>query len=53
MQGLRVMSRGERLGLATLSSVAGVKEEASAMACGFALGPASMPVAASHRPIWV
>ncbi|MBF0864225.1 MAG: single-stranded-DNA-specific exonuclease RecJ [Gluconobacter potus] len=39
MQGLRVMSRGERLGLATLSSVAGVKEEASAMACGFALGP--------------
>ena len=39
MQGLRVMARGERLGLATLSSVAGVKEEASAMACGFALGP--------------
>ncbi|GBR24263.1 single-stranded-DNA-specific exonuclease RecJ [Gluconobacter japonicus] len=39
MQGLRVMGRGERLGLATLSSVAGVKEEASAMACGFALGP--------------
>ncbi|MEJ5154223.1 single-stranded-DNA-specific exonuclease RecJ [Gluconobacter wancherniae] len=39
MQGLRVMARGERLGLATLSSVAGVREEASAMACGFALGP--------------
>ncbi|EHH68926.1 single-stranded-DNA-specific exonuclease RecJ [Gluconobacter morbifer] len=39
MQGLRVMSRGERLGLATLSSVAGVKDDASAMSCGFALGP--------------
>ncbi|QDH16582.1 single-stranded-DNA-specific exonuclease RecJ [Swingsia samuiensis] len=39
MQGLRVMARGERLGLATLASVAGVKNDASAMACGFALGP--------------
>ena len=38
-QGLRVMGRGERLGLATLASVAGVKETASAMACGFAIGP--------------
>lgn len=38
-QGLRIMGRGERLGLATLASVAGVKETASAMACGFALGP--------------
>ncbi|WP_336945724.1 single-stranded-DNA-specific exonuclease RecJ [Asaia sp. HN010] len=38
-QGLRVMGRGERLGLATLASVAGVKETASAMACGFGIGP--------------
>lgn len=38
-QGLKVMARGARLGLSTLSSVAGVREEASAMACGFALGP--------------
>lgn len=38
-QGLRVLGRGERLGLATLASVAGVRETASAMACGFALGP--------------
>ncbi|MDL2171175.1 MULTISPECIES: single-stranded-DNA-specific exonuclease RecJ [Asaia] len=38
-QGLRVMGRGERLGLSTLASVAGVKETASAMACGFAIGP--------------
>ncbi|GBR44478.1 single-stranded-DNA-specific exonuclease RecJ [Neokomagataea tanensis NBRC 106556] len=38
-QGLKVMARGERLGLTTLSSVAGVREDASAMSCGFALGP--------------
>ncbi|MBR0558934.1 single-stranded-DNA-specific exonuclease RecJ [Neokomagataea anthophila] len=38
-QGLKVMARGERLGLVTLSSVAGVREDASAMSCGFALGP--------------
>ncbi|WP_367159170.1 single-stranded-DNA-specific exonuclease RecJ [Kozakia baliensis] len=38
-QGLRILGRGERLGLATLASVAAVKEAASAMACGFALGP--------------
>ncbi|RUT24571.1 single-stranded-DNA-specific exonuclease RecJ [Asaia sp. W19] len=38
-QGLRVMGRGERLGLSTLASVAGVKETASAMACGFGIGP--------------
>ncbi|WP_025886103.1 single-stranded-DNA-specific exonuclease RecJ [Asaia prunellae] len=38
-QGLRVMGRGERLGLATLASVAGVKETTSAMACGFGIGP--------------
>ncbi|AQS88200.1 single-stranded-DNA-specific exonuclease RecJ [Neoasaia chiangmaiensis NBRC 101099] len=38
-QGLRVLGRGERLGLATLASVAMVKESASAMACGFAFGP--------------
>ncbi|GBR53849.1 single-stranded-DNA-specific exonuclease RecJ [Neokomagataea thailandica NBRC 106555] len=38
-QGLKVMARGERLGLVTLSAVAGVREDASAMSCGFALGP--------------
>lgn len=38
-QGLRVLGRGERLGLATLASVAMVRDTASAMACGFAFGP--------------
>lgn len=38
-QGLRVLGRGERLGLATLASVAMVRDMASAMACGYAFGP--------------
>lgn len=38
-QGLKVMNRRERIGLAALANVAGVKANASAMSCGFALGP--------------
>lgn len=38
-QGLRVLGRGERLGLATLASVAMVRDTASPTACGFAFGP--------------
>ncbi|MBA5725657.1 single-stranded-DNA-specific exonuclease RecJ [Bombella favorum] len=38
-QGLKVMNRRQRIGLAALANVAGVKANASAMSCGFALGP--------------
>ncbi|MCX5616053.1 single-stranded-DNA-specific exonuclease RecJ [Bombella sp. TMW 2.2559] len=38
-QGLKVMNRRQRIGLAALAHVAGVKANASAMSCGFALGP--------------
>lgn len=38
-QGLRVMARRARPGLAALLDVAGVREAPSAMHCGFALGP--------------
>ncbi|QDH13408.1 single-stranded-DNA-specific exonuclease RecJ [Formicincola oecophyllae] len=38
-QGIAVLGRGERVGLRALSTVAGVRESTSAMACGFALGP--------------
>ena len=38
-QGLRVMARGDRPGIAALLSVAQVTERPTAMTCGFALGP--------------
>ncbi|MXV45086.1 single-stranded-DNA-specific exonuclease RecJ [Saccharibacter sp. 17.LH.SD] len=38
-QGLKVMNQHRRLGLAHLAHVAGVKNNSSAMSCGFALGP--------------
>lgn len=38
-QGLKVMSKRQRIGLSALADVAGVKNDASAMSCGFALGP--------------
>jgi len=38
-QGLRIMAQGQRLGLTTLASVAGVKDNPTAMTCGFAFGP--------------
>lgn len=38
-QGLKIMNRRQRIGLAALANVAGVKANASAMSCGFALGP--------------
>lgn len=38
-QGLKIMNTRQRLGLAKLADVAGVKNTSSAMSCGFALGP--------------
>lgn len=38
-QGLKIMNKRTRPGLAVLADIAGVKNGASAMSCGFALGP--------------
>lgn len=38
-QGLKIMNRRQRPGLAALADIAGVKADATAMSCGFALGP--------------
>ncbi|GBQ07041.1 single-stranded-DNA-specific exonuclease RecJ [Saccharibacter floricola] len=38
-QGLKIMNGRKRLGLTKLADVAGVKNDSSAMSCGFALGP--------------
>lgn len=38
-QGLKVLEKRQRVGLAALADVAGVRDMGNAMACGFALGP--------------
>lgn len=38
-QGLKIMAQKKRLGLKMLAEVAGIKEDASAMSCGWVLGP--------------
>ncbi|TPW35210.1 single-stranded-DNA-specific exonuclease RecJ [Oecophyllibacter saccharovorans] len=38
-QGLKVLEKGRRIGLAALAEVAGVRDMGNAMSCGFALGP--------------
>ena len=49
-QGLKVMARRSRPGIAALLDVALVRDRLSTATCGFALGPASMPPAAFPKP---
>ena len=51
-QGLRVMARRERPGIAALLAIAQKQGHPTAMTCGYGWGRGSTPPAASPRPIW-